>query len=271
MVAKNSTSLAKPADSSGSQGTMRSVAQVLRVLDYLETCSAGASVTEVAEALDVHKSTASRLLASMRTEGYVTRSELTGQYSLGIRVVELAKAKLDQFDIRTHARPYLEELSRRTEETIHLAIMEGDRLVYIDKIDTTHIFVMRSRIGSRIPAYCTALGKAILAALPESERNAIMEKTQFRAYTPKTITKPKVLKEHLQEVARQGFAFDDEENEEGMRCVAAPIRNHSGEVVGAISVSAPIFRMPEEKMHETGLLVKEVCAGLSASLGYRGK
>lgn len=263
-------SSAKAADSSGNKGTMRSVAQVLRVLDYLETCDSGATVTEVAEALDVHKSTASRLLASMRAAGYVARSELTGKYSLGIRVVELAKAKLEQFDIRTHARPYLEELWRRTEETVHLAIMEGDRLVYIDKIDTTHIFVMRSRIGSRIPAYCTALGKAILAALPESERNAIMEKTQFRAYTPKTITKPKVLKEHLQEVARQGFAVDDEENEEGMRCVAAAIRNHSGEVVGAISISAPTSRMPEEKMRETGLLVKEICARLSASLGYRG-
>ncbi|MDI9458495.1 MAG: IclR family transcriptional regulator [Bacillota bacterium] len=264
------TNSGKAAVSSGNTGTMRSVAQVLGVLDYLETCSSGATVTEVAEALEVHKSTASRLLASMRVAGYVTRSELTGRYSLGIRVVELAKAKLEQFDLRTHARPYLEELWRRTEETVHLAIMEGDRLVYIDKIDTTHIFVMRSRIGSRIPAYCTALGKAILAALPADDRDAIIEKTQFRAYAPKTITDAQVLKDHLKRVAHQGYAVDDEENEEGMRCVAAAIRNHSGEVVGAISISAPTSRMPEDKVQELGVLVNEVCARLSASLGYRG-
>lgn len=266
MIADNSPDLR---DNNTNNGGMRSVIQVLRTFDYLETCRHGAGVTEVAEALSVHKSTASRLLATMRSEGYVTRSAVTGKYSLGIRLVELAKAKLDQFDVRAYARPYMEELSQRTEETIHLAILEQDKLVYIDKIDTTHLLVMRSRIGYRISPHCTALGKTILAVLPEDDRDAIIERTQFHRFTPNTITEPATLKEHLQQVAIQGFAFDDEEHEEGIRCASAPIRDHSGGVVGAISISAPIVRMSKQRMQEMGVLVKDACSRLSTSLGYR--
>lgn len=269
MVAASTADLSERADNDKNRGSVRSVTQVLRALDYLETCRTGAGVTEVAQALGVHKSTASRLLATMRSEGYVTRSDLTGKYSLGIRLVELAKAKLDQFDIRTHARPYLEELSRLTEETIHLAIMEQGKLVYIDKIDTTHILVMRSRIGYRISPHCTALGKAILSVLSDDQRDAVIRKTEFRRFTPNTIADPLMLKKHLGEVAIQGFAFDDEEHEEGIRCAAAPIRDHSGRAIGAISVSAPITRMSKQRMKELGVLIKEVCLRLSTSLGYK--
>ena len=253
------------------KGTVRSVTQVLGTLDYLETCKDGAGVTEVAGALGVHKSTASRLLAAMRSEGYVTRSDLTGKYFLGIRVVELGKAKLDQFDIRIHARPYMEELSRRTEETIHLAILEQDKLVYIDKVDTTHILVMRSSIGYRISPHCTALGKAILSVLSENNRDSLIERIHFYRFTSNTITDPAMLKAHLQDVKIQGFAFDDEEHEEGIRCAAAPIRNHNREVIGAISISAPMTRMSKERLKEMGMLVRDTCSKLSASLGFRGQ
>ena len=270
MVAASSPSPKENAFNNTSNGGMRSVTQVLRTLDYLATCS-GAGVTEVAKALGVHKSTASRLLATMRSEGYVTRSDVTGKYSLGIRIVELAQAKLDQFDIRSYARPYMEELSRRTEETIHLAVLEKDKLVYVDKIDTTHLLVMRSRIGYRISPHCTALGKTILAILPKDDRDAIIQKTEFQRFTPNTITDPAALKEHLQQVAAQGFAFDDEEHEEGIRCAAAPIQDHSGSIIGAISISAPITRMSKQRMEEMGILVKDVCSRLSTSLGYKAR
>lgn len=269
MIATGSRDRIKTAENKENKGSMRSVTQVLRTLDYLETCKAGAGVSEVAEALGVHKSTASRLLSTMRSEGYVARSEITGKYSLGIRLVELAKARLDQFDIRAYARPYMEELSRKTQETIHLAVLEQDKLVYIDKIDTTHILIMRSRIGYRISPHCTALGKAILSVLPEDKRDAIIEKVQFHPFTPNTITGPSALKEHLQQVTIQGFAFDDEEHEEGIRCASAPIRDHTGGVAGAISISAPITRMSKQRMEEMGILVKDACARLSASLGCR--
>ncbi|HHT91749.1 MAG: IclR family transcriptional regulator [Bacillota bacterium] len=251
------------------RGPMRSVTQALRALDYLSTCKGGAGVTEVGAALGVHKSTASRLLSTMKAQGYVARDELTGRYSLGIRLVELAQTKLEQFDLRSQARPYLKELSERTEETIHLGIMEQGRLVYIDKIDTTHVLVMRSRIGYRISPHCTALGKAILAVLPEATRDSIIDATDLKPFTPHTITDPSAFREHLRKVAVQGYACDDEEHEVGIRCAAAPIRDHEGGVPGAISVSAPITRMSKEQMEEMGVLVRDVCLRLSASLGYR--
>lgn len=258
----------KPTPNS-TRGPMRSVTQALRTLDYLAACKGGAGVTEVAAALDVHKSTASRLLAAMKSEGYVTRSELTGKYSLGIHLVELARTKLEQFDIRTSARPFLEELSQLTEETIHLGIMEQGKLVYIDKIDTTHILVMRSRIGYRISPHCTALGKAILSVLPKDQRDAIIQGMELHPYTSHTITDPIGFQVHLAKVAVQGYAYDDQEHEEGIRCVAAPIRDYARGVPGAISVSAPITRMSKERMEETGILVRDVCLRLSASLGYK--
>jgi IclR family KDG regulon transcriptional repressor len=176
---------------------IRSVAQALKALDYLESCGDEAGVTEVAQALGVHKSTASRLLATMESGGYVARNDVTGKYFLGMRVVELAKTKLDQLDIRIYARPFLEELVQKTEETAHLAMLDQGSIVYIDKVDTPHTLIMRSRIGYRISAHCTALGKAILAALPEAKVDAILQKDGLHDFTLNTITDPLMFKEHL--------------------------------------------------------------------------
>ncbi|HBN95826.1 MAG TPA: IclR family transcriptional regulator, partial [Firmicutes bacterium] len=120
-----------------------------------------------------------------------------------------------------------------------------------------------------ISPHCTALGKTILAVLPEGDRDAVIQRTEFHRFTPNTITDPSTLKGHLQQVAIQGFAFDDEEHEEGIRCAAAPVRDHSGGIVGAISISAPITRMSKQRMEEMGVLVKDVCSRLSTSLGYK--
>ena len=249
---------------------IRSVVQALKALDYLESCGNEAGVTEVGQALGVHKSTASRLLATMESRGYVAKNDVTGKYSLGMRVVELAKTKLDQLDLRTYARPFLEELVRRTEETAHLAILDQGSIVYLDKVDTPHTLIMRSRIGYRISAHCTALGKAILAALPEAKIDAILQKDGLHNFTPNTITDPLMFKEHLRKVRIQGFAIDDEEHEEGMRCAAAIIRNHTGCVVGAISVTGPAVRVSRQRVAEIGILVRDACLRLSKSLGHNG-
>jgi IclR family KDG regulon transcriptional repressor len=257
-------------DTGESRNTIRSVAQALKALDYLESCGDGAGVTEVGQALGVHKSTASRLLAAMESKGYVARNDVTGKYSLGIRVLELAKTKLDQLDLRTYARPFLEELVKRTEETAHLAILDQASIVYIDKVDTPHTLVMRFRIGYRIAPHCTALGKAILSALPQARIDAILQEKGLQRFTPNTITDPLMFKEHLRKVRIQGFAVDDEEHEEGMRYAAAIIRNHTGCVVGAISVTGPAVRVSRQRVEEIGVLVRDACRRLSRSLGYNG-
>lgn len=251
------------------KGSIRSVAQALRVFDYLEECGSEAGVTEVAEVLGVHKSTASRLLATLRAGGYVARNERTGGYSLGIRIMELANTKLEQFDLRTYARPFLEELAQKTNETVHLATMEGRSLVYIDKIDTTHTLAMRSKVGYRIPPHCTALGKAILSLLPKEERKHFLENTKLQRFTPNTITDPQMFEEHLVTIRTLGFATDDQEHEAGIRCVAAAIRDFKNSVVGAISISGPVTRISRQKAEEMGALVKGACLKLSSTLGYK--
>jgi IclR family KDG regulon transcriptional repressor len=253
-----------------SRSKIRSVVQALKALDYLESCGDEAGVTEVGQALGVHKSTASRLLATMESEGYVARNDVTGKYSLGMRIVELAKTKLDQLDIRTYARPFLEELVQKTQETAHLAIMDQGSIVYIDKVDTPHTLIMRSKIGYRISPHCTALGKAILAALAEARIDAILQEESLHRFTPNTITDPLTFKEHLTRVRIQGFAIDDEEHEEGIRCAAAVIRNHTGRVAGAISVSGPAARVSRQRVEEIGILVRDTCRKLSKSLGHNG-
>lgn len=251
-----------------SRGGMSGAAQVLKVFDFFETYGREAGVTEVAQALNVHKSTASRLLATLKVGGYLERNEHSGKYVLGVRFLALANAKLKQLDLRTYARPFLEKLAHQTKETVHLSILEQHRLVYIDKIDAQHTLAMRSRIGDQVSPYCTALGKAILSVLPEARRESILAEVEMQQITPNTITDPETFREHLRTVANQGYAFDDEEHEAGVRCAAAPILDHTGSVVGAISISAPVVRMSRQRMEDVGVLVRDTCDGLSRSLGY---
>lgn len=250
--------------------SVRSVAHVLDVLDYLDSCRDEAGVTEVGEALGMHKSTASRILSTMETRGYVSRNDITGKYSLGMRLLELSRTKLEQLDLRPRARPFLEELVRKTDETAHLAVLDQGRVVYIDKVDTPQTLMMRSRVGYRIAAHCTALGKAILAELPIGTVDSILADKGMTRFTPNTITDRAVLKEHLRRVQDQGFAIDDEEHEEGIRCAAAAVLDHAGRVAGAISVSGPTIRVSRQRVEEIGNLVRDASRRLSSSLGYSG-
>lgn len=250
---------------------IQTVVNALDILDYMQSCDGEVGVTEVGQALKMHKSNVSRLLSTMESKGYVNKDMESGKYTLGTRIVELAKTRLDQMDLRSHARPFLEELVKKTNETAHLAILDQGRIIYIDKVDTPQTLMMRSKIGYRAFPHCTALGKAILAALPEGEMNALLQEQSMPRLTPNTITDAVALRDHLRRVKDQGFAIDEEENEEGIRCAAAPIRDYTGHVVGAISISAPIMRVSRQQVQEIGILVRDTCCRLSATLGYVNK
>lgn len=245
-----------------------SVLRALDILDYLESCQENVGVTEVGQVLGVHKSTASRLLSTMESKGYVQRDNATGKYSLGMRLVELARARLDRIDVRALARPFLEELVQKTGETAHLGVLDRGLVIYVDKVDTPQVLMMRSRIGYRVSPHCTALGKAILALLRDDEIDAVLKRQSFTRFTPNTITDPLTFKECLRQVRMQGFAIDDEEHEEGIICVASGVRDHAGRVVGAISVSGPTIRVTRQQLEEFGVQVRDACRRLSSSLGY---
>lgn len=250
---------------------IQTVVNALDILDYMQSRNGEVGVTEVGQALKMHKSNVSRLLSTMENKGYVKKDMQSGKYTLGMRIVELAKTKLDQMDLPSHARPFLEKLVEKTNETAHLAMIDQGRIIYIDKVDTPQTLMMRSKIGYRAFPHCTALGKAILAALPKEEVNALLQEQSIPRLTPNTITDPVALKDHLRTVQVQGFAIDDEENETGIRCAAAPIRDHTGHVVGAMSISAPTMRVSRQRIAEIGILVRDMCCKLSATLGYADK
>lgn len=251
---------------------VNSVVRALDILDCLGSRSREVGVSEISRELNIHKSTVSRMLSTMESRGYVSQNGASGKYCLGMRLVELASRKLEQIDLRGQARPFLEELVKATGETAHLAVLDQGKVVYIDKVDTPRTLMMRSRIGYRAFAHCTALGKAILAALPDDVVEKLIKEKGLPRFTPNTIVDPLALKEHLRNVRAQGFAVDDEENEEGIRCAAAPIMNHANQVVGALSVSGPVVRISRQELETIGNLVKDASHRLSLSLGYlKGK
>lgn len=259
-------------DESVRSPAISSVVRALSILDCLGSHSGEAGVSEISHELKIHKSTVSRMLSTMESRGYVSRNSVSEKYSLGMRLVELASHRLEQIDLRGQARPFLEELVKTTGETAHLAVLDQGEVVYIDKVDTPRTLIMRSTIGCRAFAHCTALGKAIFAVLPDDVVERLMKEKGLPRVTPNTIVDPLALREHLRNVRAKGFAVGDEEREEGIRCVAAPIMNHENQVVGALGISGPVIRISRQELETIGNLVKDASRRLSLSLGYlKGK
>jgi DNA-binding IclR family transcriptional regulator len=194
------------------------------------------SLDQVAALLDVHKSTALRLLQTLEAQGFARHDE-QHRYRLGPRLFSLAHQALDDLDIRRIAAPHLAALNQLHGHTVHLAAYVDGAVVYIDKYDSRHPVRMSSRIGATAPVHCTAVGKVLLAALPAARRRAAVERLDLAAYTPNTLTDPAALLAELDRVAAQGHAQDRAEHEDYINCVAAPIRDAGGAVLAAASVS----------------------------------
>ena len=252
---------------------VQTIDRVSSILDMLAQSAQGISIRELSSAIGLPKGTTHRLLSSLSYFGYVRQDSKTRNYFLGLKFVELGQILLSQLDLRKEAEPFLRDLAERTNETIHLVILDRNEIVYIDKVETDQNpsgLKMASRIGLRNPAHSSAVGKMILAHFSEDElRSFFKEKTLVRR-TENTITDPIQLREHLKTVRKQGYAVDDEENEKGIRCVAAPVYNETGKTVAAISITAPAFRATKKIIQET--LKKEVTETafkISERLGFR--
>jgi DNA-binding IclR family transcriptional regulator len=187
--------------------------------------------------------------------------------------VELGNLLLSQLDLRKEAEPLLRDLAERTKETVHMVFLDRDEIVYIDKVETDHNpsgLRMASRVGLRNPAHSCAVGKVLLSHFPEEEVDRVIKEKGLIKRTENTITDSKQLKEHLKLVRAQGYAVDDEENERGIRCVAAPIYNETGKAVAAISISVPAFRITKKMIQE--IMKKEVmetASKISQRLGFK--
>jgi|Deesub1362A_J573_1020465.scaffolds.fasta_scaffold00055_108 DNA-binding IclR family transcriptional regulator len=243
------------------------------ILDALEQAPQGMSVKELSRKLDLPKGTTHRLLNSLAYLGFVRQDTESRNYFLGFRLVELGHRLLAQLDVRNEARPLLVELAESTGETVHLVVMDRNEVVYVDKVESDHrieTLRMASRIGLRNPAHSSAVGKVLLAHMQESRLHALIQETGLPARTSRTITDPRKLKEQLRLIRLQGYAVDDEENERGIRCVAAPIYDNGGKAVAAISISGPAIRMTLTRIEkDLKCRVMEKAKLISRKLGCR--
>jgi IclR family KDG regulon transcriptional repressor len=243
--------------------------RALEILRVVGDRSGDSSLVEICKALKLHKSTVHRLIMVLERHRMVDKNPDTGHYRLGLRLFELGSKAISVLDLRDHSRPFLNQVLDETQETVHFCVLDQGEVLYIEKLEPERSVRLASRVGRRSPAYCTSVGKAILADLPAAEVDAIIKQSGLRRITSSTVVTPGALKEELETIRSRGYAIDDEENEEGVRCVGAAVHDHSGRPIAAISASGPSFRLTKSKVAEIAKSVVEAASALSHELGYQ--
>ena len=262
--------MSKIVDNRKPSDLVNSVERAVDILELISMSDGALGVTEISESLQLPKSTVFRLLSTLSYKGLVKKEEEPRKYKLGIKLFELGSEVFNELELRDEIRPFLAELVKAINETGHFVIEEQGEVVYIDKVESTQTIRQYSRVGRRAPLHCTAVGKAILAFKSQKEIESLIKDRGLAKFTANTITDYEVLKKELSEIRKNGFAVDDEEIQEHLKCVAAPIFNYCGEVVGAISISGPTARMgDEDNMGKVAAKVKETAQTISARLGYK--
>ena len=247
---------------------VKSVVKALEILEILNL-EAELGISEMADKLQWDKSTVHRLVATLKEKGYVSQNGSNQKYANSMKLFEMGNGVVERRGFRRQCQPFLEELAGRTHETVNLAVQDGKEIIYIDKIESRATIKVDLGIGKRLPMYCTGLGKAILAWLPEKEVDRLMADETFTVYTPKTLTNLPALKEQLSLIRKQGYSLDDEEYVMGLKCVAAPVLNHQGRPVAAISVAVPEYRFMEGQTGtDYAAAVLEVGRKISLELGF---
>ncbi len=251
-----------------SEYIIQAVSHALDLLEQFHDDVDELGVTELSKRLKLHKNNVFRLLATLESRGYIEQNKATENYRLGLKALELGQTFIKQMGLLRQAKPILEKIVEECNETAYVAIFKEGYIVYLDVVETTLTVRVVSRVGSRMPAYCTAAGKVHLAHMSDEEVDAVLPR-ELKAHTPTTITDRAALKEQIREVAEQGYALDDEELDPGVRCVAAPIRDYTRRIVGAISISGPSMRLSDERVKtEIIPLITQAGEELSTRLGF---
>ncbi len=257
---------ASGASGSSGSGPVQSVDRAVAILEILAR-DGEAGVTEVARELDVHKSTASRLLAALDRRELVTQDTARGKFRLGVGIVRLAGAASRKLDVVQESRPVCRALAQEVGETVNLAILSGRDALYLDQVAGPAALSPHNWAGQRIPLHATSDGKVLLAYLPEGELTACLAPPLAR-FTNRTITDLAEFGELLAEVRRRGFATAVEELEAGLTAIAVPVRNAEGNVIASISASGPSFRIPAERIPALAAAAGRAAAEVSRRLGW---
>ena len=255
------------ASSPASAGGVKSAVRVLDILELLGQADRPLTLSEVSAALELPKSSTSLLLQTLAHRGYLEAISTRGPFQLGLKAVELGAAYTRKLDLVQQFRGVARQLVVACQETVQLAVLDGTEIVYLAKEDGTMAVRLVSYVGKRLPAHATALGKVLLASLPESELTARLAQKALVPMTPRTVSNFRQLTEELAEVREQGYGVDREEAVEDLYCFAAPVWDQSRKTVAAISVSAPKSRVTDESLTRYAGLIKDAGGELSRRMG----
>src|SRR5438445_7679816 len=246
------------------------VERALAMLEAVALEPEGLSNAEISRKLEIPKSSASYILRTLETQGYLTRNPETGKYRVGLKVLSLSRGALIGIDVREVALPIMRHLMEKTNLTCHLAILDGPDAVYIEKVEPQGFIRMDTWVGRRMRVHATSVGKSLVAPIPQQKVEKIIAERSMERRTPKTITSASHLFKELEKVRSQGYAVDDEENNLGARCVGAPVFNQKGEIEASLGLSGTIHQVNAQTMPRILEALKDAARHLSMQLGYRG-
>lgn len=252
-----------------SQYLIQSVSQALDILELFSGEIDEIGINDFRNNLQLHKRNATRLLATLENRNYVELNKVTNRYRLGINTFQLGQWVAKKMKLHSQSMPILKSLTEVCNETCYLGVLKGSNVVYLDTVESSLPVRIIPKVGTMLPVHCTAAGKVLLANLIEKEQWGGITLTDMRQYTPNTIIDTQHLLKQLEEVAVQGYALEDEEMDPGVRGVAAPIRDYTKRVVGAISISGPVTRFSDTRIqNELIPMVKQAAGEISMRIGY---
>jgi DNA-binding IclR family transcriptional regulator len=247
---------------------IQSIVRVTQIINLIADHNNSCTLAEISQTLSLNKSTVHGLVSTLKQMEFLEQNPITGAYQLGIKLFELGQSYLSHIDIRTIVHPQLVELCKKFEETCHLAILNGTEVIYLDKIDSPKSVGIISHIGGRNPSYATGVGKALLADLDNQAIFELFGNMPLKKLTSRTITNIPDLIHSLDKVRKNGFALDIGEIEIDLCCIAAPIKNHEGKTIAAISISAPKTHFSKIRIQEITQAILEKKKCISKKLGY---
>lgn len=243
--------------------------KALAILDEIASSHEPLRFTDLLKRMGQPRGSLHRQLSHLLEEGMICLNEETGTYELGVRLLNFASVSWSRNTLRQTAEPFLNRLHELTNETVHLAVLRGDRVVYLDKVESCQAVRMHSQIGNTSPIYCTGVGKAMLSVLDDEQVAELAKRIEFKRFTEHTLADANALIREVQEIRQQGFAEDREEHEVGIRCVAAPLTTAQHQLRGGISVTVPVFRLQAGQLEQWQQWVMETAAQLNESLRLR--
>jgi IclR family KDG regulon transcriptional repressor len=250
---------------------IQAVERALLILDLFQDQQTELKITEISVRMSLHKSTVHSLLKTLQLHQYIEQNPANGCYRLGMKLVERGQYVLSHLDLRNVAAPVLQQLTEQTGQTSNLVILEGKEGIFIDKMEGAQAVIRYSRIGRKIPLHCSAVGKVLLAFQPAHKIELLLQNYNYVHHTEFTIDNEERLRKELKQVINQQYAIDNQENEVGVRCLAAPVYDVSGHIVAAVSISTLVSRVSHDQLLERVPILQKTCEEISRRLGFNFK